>query len=140
MPKKRIHRPSKRMRHIEEFVNSDGMVQAEVLFSDAQQTALDEHMDLFFAAGKRAFKTYGRGVVDVDFVTPGRMRTRYCVESDYNAEYLPQIQNAIRTYDPMTQIVLRIQFVLPPDIYSPREDRITSVWDIFTQGEQACSS
>jgi hypothetical protein len=121
------------MRHIEEFFDSDGMVQAEVLFSNAQQTALDEHMDLFFAAGKRAFKTNGRGVVDVDFVTPGRMRTCYCVESDYNAEYLPQIQNAIRTYDPMTQIVLRIQFVLPLDIHSPREDRITSVWDIFTE-------
>jgi hypothetical protein len=136
MPKKRIHRPAKRMRHIEEFIDGDGGVRGDVLFSDAQQIMLDKHMDFFFATGKRAFQEKGRGVVDVDFLTPGRMRGRYCVESDYDAEYLPQIQNAIRSYDPMTQIVLRILFVLPPDIYSPRADRIASIWDIFTQGER----
>jgi hypothetical protein len=134
MPKKRIHRPAKRMKYLEEFVDSDGLVRLELLLSHEQKNMLSEHLGLFFSEGKRCFQERGRGVVDVDFCTPS-WPVSYRVESDYNAKYLPKIQPAIQTYDPVTQIVLRIQFVLPPDIHSPRANRIASVWNIFTQPE-----
>jgi hypothetical protein len=134
MLKKRIHRPPKRLRHIEEFIDSDGLVRLDRLLSHEQQNMLREHLELFFVRAKQFFEKKGRGVVEVDFCTPC-WPVSYRVESDYNAEYLPKIQPAIQTYDPVNQIVLGIRFALPADIHYPRADRIASIWNIFTRPE-----
>jgi hypothetical protein len=137
MPKKQIHRSTKHVKYIEDCFNHHRMGRADILgslLSDEQQAILGENLDLLFAEGKRAFQTYGRGVVDVDLRTLDHVPVKYSPESDY-VEYPPQYRSLIRDYDPMTQIVLRVRFVVPPDIHSSRANHDASLFHMLTQPE-----
>jgi hypothetical protein len=121
---------------IDEF-NKRRAMEAVLSPPDEVQEIINRSLPTLFDAGKRGYRVVGRGAVDVDYTGDlyQSAPVRYLREIDYVPEYRAQIQQVIRSYNPDRQMVLRVQWIMPPGFPHPREDRVTSTFVIVDESE-----